>query len=173
MSWKDELLWADSTNQLRKKASFRNAFFFVADSDAGFGRRNIIHQFPNNNRPFIEDLGRNVNTFLIKGYVIGNSDNDQNYFTERNALIQALAEEGSGQLYHPFLGVWTVSLIEEVRMRETFREGGIARFDMNFIEDPGIKATETTPGNSIGSVDIAVVAAIADGIDGFGGIYGQ
>jgi prophage DNA circulation protein len=46
MSWRDNLTWAEASDQLRKKASFRGALFFVLDSDAGVGRRNVIHAYP-------------------------------------------------------------------------------------------------------------------------------
>ncbi len=172
MSWRDDLVWV--ANEARNKASFREATFFVTDTDARFGRRNTPHHYIKGEVPFIEDLGGALHEFSISGYVIGNSDNDQNYFDERDALIDALKTKDRGQLIHPFLGILTVAVVGRVRMRETFREGGIARFDMAFAEGTGSVSGDDSsstidPGNA---VDTAVTAAIADGIDGFGGIYG-
>jgi len=133
MTWRDSLTWPFHTDSTRKKASFRNAFFFVQDTDTNFGRRNIVHQYPLKETPYVEDIGADTDEFTIVGYVVQNSDNDQNYFTERDELIKALKEGGPGQLWHPFLGILDVSLIGKAEMSESFREGGIARFTMTFV----------------------------------------
>ncbi len=173
MSWKESLTWADASNQLKKKASFRTALFFVDQADTSFGRRNVVHQYPTFDVPFIEDLGRDIDEFFIRGYVVQNNENSQNYFSERDALIEALRAEGPGLLIHPFLGEVTVSVLEKARMTEKFREGGIARFDMNFVK--AIEISAQLPGVSLdfqGAVDSIAGTAIADSRDGMGRIYG-
>lgn len=172
MSWHDSLTWADTSNQQRKKASFRGANFFVIDTGTSFGRRNIVHQYPKKDTPFVEDIGLDTDEFTIEGYVIQNSDNDQNYFDERNALIEALRAEGPGQLWHPFLGILTVSLVGRVNMRENFREGGIARFSMPFIrtEEEGAPFPKEVI-DHVEAVDKAVESSLFDGVDGLGSIY--
>ncbi len=173
MSWRDDLVWADAKG-LKNKASFRDAYFFVADTDARFGRRNTPHHYVKGEVPFIEDLGGGLHEFFIRGYVIGNSDNDQNYFDERDALIDALKTKDRGQLIHPFLGILYVAVVGRVIMRETFREAGIARFDMTFAEGAGATSGDISTAiiDSNNAVDNAVEQSIADGRDGFGSIYG-
>lgn len=172
MSWRDELHWADISDRGKKKASFRGATFFVDQSDYSFGRRNIPHQYPKRDIPFIEDLGRDLDEFFVRGYVIQNRENEQNYFTEKNALIKALTEQGPGTLIHPFFGNIRVSLLEKVRITETFREGGIARFDMNFVEALNITALYPSDEiDHIGAIDVVGERVIADTRDGMGKIY--
>ena len=134
MSWRSRLVWANEDSQQRKTASFRGVPFFVRDSDRSIGRRNIIHQYPYRDiPPFIEDLGRDVDEFTIRGYVVQNTDNNQDYINERDALIEALRESGMGTLIHPFYGELKVNLLGRVRVEESFSQGGIARFTMTFV----------------------------------------
>ena len=172
INWRDELTWADATNSQRKMASFRGAVFFVDSSGTSFGRRNIVHQYPKKNVPYIEDMGPDTDEFSIEGYVVQHSENNYNYFQERNALIEALRQEGSGQLRHPFFGVLDVSVVGKVQMQETFRQGGIARFSMTFVRAeadtiPFPKATI----DYVEAVDQAVERSLQDGVDAYAEVY--
>ena len=146
MTWHDSLLWADASDNLKKKASFRGAKFFIQDVDTSVGRRNVSHQYPLRDEPYIEDLGMDIDDFVVNGYVIQNSDNGADYIPERNALIEALKKPGPGTLIHPFYGEKFVSLIGKAKISERFSPGGIARFSMTFA-----KASDTSSisGNAV------------------------
>lgn len=170
-TWKDELTWADATNSQRKMASFRGATFFVDSSGTSFGRRNIIHQYPKKNVPYIEDMGPDTDEFSIEGYIVQHIENNYNYFQERNALIEALRKGGPGQLRHPFLGNLDVSVVGKVQMQERFSQGGIARFSMTFVraEADTIPFPRATI-DYVETVDQAVERALQDGVDAFGSV---
>lgn len=123
MSWRDNL----------RQASFRGAKFKVEDTTTGIGRRNVIHQFPGRDIPYVEDLGADADEFSIRGYIVQNTSNSYDYFGERDKLIEALKKSGPGTLIHPFLGEKIVSVAGKASLTETFTEGGIARFDMTFV----------------------------------------
>ena len=53
MPWRDNLL----------SASFRGIPFKVLDTTTQVGRRNVLHQFPFKDVPYVEDLGKNWNRF--------------------------------------------------------------------------------------------------------------
>jgi len=142
MSWRDRLIWASEDNKLRKKASFRGAFFFIRDVDRSIGRRNIVHQYPFRDDPYVEDLGRDTDDFTINGYVVQNEDNKQDYIDERDALITALRNPGPGTLIHPFYGEMIVSLMGKARIRESFAQGGAAFFTMTFVKVSDVQKTE-------------------------------
>lgn len=122
MSWKDNLI----------PASFKQVPFKVLDTRTIIGRRTVIHEFPFKDVPYVEDLGRKTDKFTINGYVVQSKDNNFDYFAEKDALLKVLRELGSGYLEHPFLGSMIVSLVDDVELTETYREGGIARFRMTF-----------------------------------------
>ena len=114
-------------------ASFREVPFHVLDTSTEVGRRNVIHQYPFQDEPYVEDLGLDADQFRVTGYVVQNAGNQMDYFAERDALLAALRAAGPGTLVHPFLGEFTVALSGRAQMTESFREGGIARFQMLFV----------------------------------------
>lgn len=140
MSWRANLL----------PATFRGVAFFVALHDAELGRRVQVHEFPQRDLPYAEDLGRAVRKFTVDAFVLG-----ANYFSARNRLLAAVEKPGSGQLDHPYLGELRVSVLS-CRLHEETAEGGVARFSIEFVETGDARfptAAVDTP---------AVVAAAAD-----------
>lgn len=174
MSWRERLTWADAQSEQFKKASFRDATFYVASSGYSFGRRNIVHKFPEKDLPKVEDLGRDIDQFTITGYVVQNSENDYDYFVERDNLIAALREKGPGKLIHPFHGEKQVNLVGRPSVEESFTQGGIARFTLTFVDvkteilDILFPSFEIAPQDS---VDKAAERALDDTVDAMGANY--
>ncbi len=119
MTWKDQL----------RRASFRGVEFYVEGSEMEFGRRNVLHEYPNRNTPYSEDLGRKARKYTIRAYVIGDD-----YITKRDALLKAIeAKSEPGTLVHPDLG--TIQVIPgPCRNGFSNKEGGISYFDLEFSE---------------------------------------
>lgn len=116
--------WLDNYRQ----AKFRTAEFFVPSAENSGGRRGVLHEFPKRDLPFVEDMGRKARTFNLEAYVIG-----EDYFSARDALIEALETEGPGKLVHPYLGTLDV-FCTNYSFRETVTETRMARFSMTFVE---------------------------------------
>jgi hypothetical protein len=171
-SWHDQLTWASVSNTQRKMAKFRNANFFVSETGRSVGRRNVVHQFPFKNDPYVEDLGKDIDEFTITGYVIQNPDNEFDYFAERDALLSALKEEGPGLLIDPFMGSQKVQLLGKAEISESFSPGGIARFTMTFIQVKDLSSGLITDlADYTGLVDDAKTNAEGYLKDGFNNIY--
>jgi len=161
-SWRDNL-WP---------ASFRSVNFQVFSSDTTVGRRNIVHQYPFQDNPYVEDLGGDADEFIVEAFVIQNNENNYDYFAERDRLIQELKKAGPGTLIHPFLGSLTVSLVGKASIKESFDEGGIARFSMTFVRaEKDIIPYPKQTIDHINAVDLAVENAQNDMVDGFGDHY--
>ena len=111
-----------------RKASFRNVKFLVSQHEATGGRRLAIHEFPQQDVPYTQDMGKKVKKFRVDAYVLG-----EDYFNQRNKLIEALDTQGKGTLVHPYLGSHYVKA-ENYRLRETVAEGRIARFTIDFVQ---------------------------------------
>ena len=124
MSWRDKL----------QQASFREVPFKVISIGTEVGRRTVLHQYPFNDEPYAEDLGKDASMYTVVGYIIQTVDNDFDYFAERDALIDALNTKGPGTLIHPWRGPITVAALGRIQLQETFSEGGIARFTMTFVD---------------------------------------
>ena len=84
MTWRDKL----------RTASFRGVEFKVREAETQVGRRNVLHQYPGKEEPYLEDLGLDADVFVVTGYIIQNLDNDFDYFTDRDLLISALKMPG-------------------------------------------------------------------------------
>ncbi|MHB1183401.1 MAG: DNA circularization protein [Desulfobulbia bacterium] len=130
MSWRDTIK-GRSEGGVPLVGSFRGAKFIVPDSDATFGRRAEVHEYPRRDTPWVEDLGRKARQFSIEVFVDGRLGD---YLAARDALIAALEEKGSATLVHPWYGSMTVSLAEPAGVRESTREGGRATFRLAFVE---------------------------------------
>lgn len=124
MSWRDNL----------RHASFRGVPFQIEAVESSFGRRQAVHEYPLRDEPFVEDLGERAQEFHVSGYVVQRVENAFDYFTERDLLIQALRKSGPGTLVHPWLGEMQVNVLGQARIQETFAEGGVAKFDITFVQ---------------------------------------
>ena len=110
-------------------ASFRGVGFHVKKSDAQVGRRVVVHEYPQRDNAWPEDMGLKDNAFTIEAVVIG-----PDYIKARDALIEVLRQPGAGTLIHPYYGKRTVTLASPARISESSDHGGSARFSLDFIE---------------------------------------
>lgn len=118
MGYKDEL----------RPGSFRGVDFFIRTSDLSTGRRSVLHEFPNRETPYTEDLGRISEGFEIVGHVIGD-----NYFEAKRRLQDVFTRKGPGELIHPFFGAKIVQ-VGAVQISESNFEGAVAVFTAKFFE---------------------------------------
>lgn len=109
-------------------ASFKNAVFLLRDDRTEGGRKTVTHEFPNRDTREVEDLGQMQKSFSITGII---HDGNGTYFTDRDALLEALESPGSGILVHPFFGSIQVSLINYV-LTQSFTDLNRAVFAMTF-----------------------------------------
>ena len=110
-------------------ASFRNVPFSVKSAQTTVGRRVSLHEYPQRDKGWPEDLGQKDDAFTIEAIVIG-----PDYMKGRDKLIAALKQRGAGELVHPYYGRKTVTLVSPARISETPDEGGMARFSLDFVE---------------------------------------
>lgn len=153
-----------------QRASFRDRLFFVDSHDSSFGRRNVVHEFPLREKPVVEDLGRKAREFTIEAYVLANRNNEFDYTLERDLLIAALEEPGPGKLVHPYLGEMQVAVTGGGRLRETSKEGGMARFTLTFTEAGEVAqpTAETATGDAVdAAADVAANEAAAEYAENF------
>ncbi|MDI3259699.1 MAG: DNA circularization N-terminal domain-containing protein [Sinobacteraceae bacterium] len=142
--------WAAALQQ----ASFRGVPFFVESHEAGLGRRVVVHEYPFQDLPETEDLGARAGEYRISAYVLpGRGAGD--YFAARDRLYDALNQPGAGALVHPYLGTVQVVILH-VRLTETTREGGVARFEIHCIAASAVTRPTATPDTR------AAVAATAE-----------
>lgn len=111
-----------------RPGSFRGASFFIKKSDLSTGRRAVLHEYPNRDVNYTEDMGLISNGFEITGYVLGDD-----YFTARDRLRDVFSRKGPGELIHPYFGSQMVQ-VGPVQISESNDEGAIAVFTAKFFE---------------------------------------
>ena len=158
MSWKDNL----------QDASLRGIAFKVDSDEATFGRRVQVHEYPNRDKPWAEDLGRATRRFSVQAYLIGDD-----FFEQRNRLIEAIEKPGSCTLVHPYYGEMTVIVDDAIRVSHSQSEGRMCRISFSFVESGELSfptaglATGQKLSSSVSFLDDAISSAFgAFGMDG-------
>lgn len=119
---------AEPLNLQLQPASFRGVPFHVDGAEIEAGRRVQVHEYPQRDKPWAEDLGRATRGFMVDAFVVG-----PGYIEDAEALIAAAEEEGPGTLVHPWLGSMEVSLKELLRVRFN-ASAGHAVITFSFVE---------------------------------------
>lgn len=119
----------DTWREKRLPASFRSVPFFVDDDSTPVGRRIQLHEYPQRDKPLVEDLGAKTRTVKMSAFVIG----DDCLF-QRDNLLHALDQPGPGRLVHPWFGIMEVTPGEGCEVSHDRRAGGMVRFQLEFIE---------------------------------------
>jgi prophage DNA circulation protein len=154
--------WFDKQNQVTLPdgrtlfgGSFRGVAFLVAESEAGGGRRAVVHEFPGKDQPFVEDLGKRATPLRFDAYVIGDD-----YRSWRDALRAALdGTEGPGELRHPYYGTMR-AICTNLSIHESKAAGGsMATLSLEFIETPAQAPSPTVVDDPAGKVSSSADAA--------------
>ncbi|MGR3179829.1 MAG: DNA circularization N-terminal domain-containing protein [Candidatus Anammoxibacter sp.] len=111
-----------------QEASYRGVTFLVPNETKEGGKKIVEHNYPGNDRRFVEELGKQPNSYRITAIVFG-SDAIQ----RRIRLEQALTETGRGLLIHPTLGQIQV-VATTFSSRSSDSELGKFTFDIEFLE---------------------------------------
>ena len=110
-----------------RPASFRKIPFQVDNSEFETGRRVQVHEYPQRDKPYSQDMGRATRRIEFDAFVVG-----ADYVEKANALLGAIEAFGPGTLIHPWFGSLTVNVIS---CRVAFDRGlGQARLSLSFVE---------------------------------------
>lgn len=124
----------------KQGASFRGVPFWLDNDSVNVGRRTQVHEYPQRDQPFVEDLGRRTREYKFTGFVVGDD-----CLTQRDNLLTALDTPGPGELVHPWFGRLTVTA-GDCEVSHARNEQGIVRFSMVFID--GMLAFPTQTANT-------------------------
>ncbi|WP_395604033.1 DNA circularization protein [Pseudomonas sp. B21128] len=147
MNWRDRLL----------PASFRGVGFWIDQAKTPVGRKGQLHEYPQRDLPFFEDLGQQARTHDLTAFIVG-----ADCLEQRDKLLKAL-EAGSGELVHPWLGRVQVK-VGECDMTHTRQDGGLVTFALRFYPDqplPFPTATVSTQKVLLSKADTLLGSAVA------------
>ncbi|MFV2950119.1 DNA circularization protein [Pseudomonas japonica] len=118
-TWRDQL----------HPASFRGVPFHVDSDSMPVGRRTQLHEYPQRDKPLVEDMGRVTRTSKLTAFVVGDD-----CLVKRDNLLNALDQPGPGELIHPWFGRMIVTA-GDCDVTHERREGGVVRFELTFVEE--------------------------------------
>lgn len=147
MNWRDRLL----------PASFRGVGFWIDQAKTPVGRKGQLHEYPQRDLPYFEDLGQQAKTHDLTAFIIG-----PDCLEQRDKLLKAL-EQGRGELVHPWLGRLQVK-VGECDMTHTRQDGGLVTFALKFYPDqplPFPTATVSTQKVLLAKADGLLGSAVA------------
>jgi len=150
MAWREKL----------QAASFRGVPFFVEGDDAAFGRRTQVHEYPQRDKPFAEDMGRATREYNLQAFLVG-----PDYMAARDKLLAALEQPGPGQLVHPFYGQVVVSIQGKARVSHNRQSGGMCEVAISFVEAGDLsfpQAKDRTQSLASIAADNLGIAALSD-----------
>jgi prophage DNA circulation protein len=141
-------------------ASFRGAMFHVETEQRHGGHRAVVHEYPKRNMPYAEDMGRAAVRFAVQGYLIG-----PNYLDLKDALINALEQDGPGtlRLPLPYQGQDMEVMVINYGITESRERGGMCGVEMDFVEagKPGFSdvsiVTQATVTKAAAALESAVI----------------
>lgn len=136
------------------RTSYKGAAFWVeTDSERG-SRRLVVHEFPNRDFPFVEDIGEGFREFTVTAY-IANDRAD----TEGNALMNVCATRGAGILVLPTRGPVMVLCGDFTRNHDKDKLGYVA-FSLKFIRE-GFSSALATVASLVNMIFINAETAAA------------
>lgn len=126
MTWRDRYL---------SGASYAGVPFLIESHEFTTGRTAAVHVYPQRDTPTVEDTGRAVRRFRVRGFLLGDD-----YDLDRDRLIAACETRSPGYpfrvgraLIHPYLGTLTV-FCESLRVSERITIGRTCTLDFDFVE---------------------------------------
>jgi prophage DNA circulation protein len=87
--------------------SWRGNPFVLDAGETKTGRRVALHEYPYRDEAWAEDLGQLPRRFTVQAFLIGDD-----VYQQRDAMVAASEEGGSGTLVHPTFGTVEVVLLD-------------------------------------------------------------
>jgi prophage DNA circulation protein len=93
--------------QQLQPGSWRGVGFVLDAGQTAAGRRIAIHEYPYRDDAWAEDLGKLPRRFTVQAFLVGDD-----VYSQRDAMLAACEQAGSGTLVHPSLGSLSCVLLE-------------------------------------------------------------
>lgn len=155
MTWRENL----------RRASFRGVTFHTDESTQIGGRRNVHHEYPKRDAPAVEDFGRRQTAWRVRAYIVG-----PDYMGQRDALAAALDAAGPGRYVDHWRGE-VQAVVDEYRMTESSRDGGLVSFDIRFKAAGGGLAPQALLASAVSLVAPGAAGVVVAAVAAFKGVY--
>lgn len=112
-----------------RAASYKGIGFNVLSVSKSFLRRQVLHEYPQRDVPYLEDLGKGATRYSMTAFLCGND------CVEKAKLLEkVLLTPGPGTFVHPWDGNLTVSVFDASSIDYTSEELGYVSISVTFVE---------------------------------------
>lgn len=143
--------WQGGTWRNRlQPGSWRGVGFVLDAGETIVGRRVAIHEYPYRDTAWGEDLGKLPRRFSVQAFLVGDD-----VYSQRDALVSACEQPGSGTLVHPTMGSVEVVLISPCTVTDRRERGRVVEVAMQFMLASDVRY----PGTAISTASAITSAA--------------
>lgn len=136
-----------------RPASFRGVGFYVMGDKGEYGRRNITHEYPMRDIPYVEDMGQKATKFTVNGYLFGDD-----WIAQKDAIVAACTARGPAILQLPTEAAVLVSC-NTLQVSRSKDECGFYGLSFDFTVSTCLNAA-----SAIGAVESLIGGVIASAI---------
>lgn len=142
--------------------SWRGVGFVLDAGETHAGRRVAIHEYPYRDTAWGEDLGKLPRRFNVQAFLVGDD-----VYSQRDAMVSACEQAGSGTLVHPTMGSVEVVLLE-FAVTDRRERGRVVELTMQFMlaSDVRYPGTSISTGGAITKAASALNAASKGDLSG-------
>lgn len=112
-----------------RQCSYKGVPFQAAAVTKTIRRRQVLHEYPQRDIPYLEDLGKGATLYKVTAFLVGD-----NCVAQAKRLEKALLTVGAGTFVHPWDGALTVSVYQASNISYSNSELRYCSLDITFVE---------------------------------------
>ena len=112
-----------------RQCSYKGVPFQAAAVTKTIQRRQVLHEYPQRDIPYLEDLGKGATLYKVTAFLVGD-----NCAAQAKRLEKALLSVGAGTFVHPWDGALTVSVYQASNISYSNSELRYCSLDITFVE---------------------------------------
>lgn len=112
-----------------RQCSYKGVPFQAAAVTKTIQRRQVLHEYPQRDIPYLEDLGKGATLYKVTAFLVGD-----NCVAQAKRLEKALLTVGAGTFVHPWDGALTVSVYQASNISYSNLELRYCSLDITFVE---------------------------------------
>lgn len=119
-----------------RTASWRNVPFGVEEEEGTAGRKNVVHNYPDRDLPWVEDMGKQGPVLRLTGFLVeggGDYGGTGSVLSQRERMLKAVETAGDGELVHPTMGHFLDMALLDFHHEAVKDQGGVIRLRFTFM----------------------------------------
>lgn len=112
-----------------RQCSYKGVPFQAGAVTKTIQRRQVLHEYPQRDVPYLEDLGKGATLYKVTAFLVGD-----NCVAQAKRLEKALLSVGAGTFVHPWDGALTVSVYQASNISYSNSELRYCSLDITFVE---------------------------------------